>query len=121
MENITEGQYLDALVLIRKYFKQINNEVDVLVSSSVNHGNPILKTRLEYCGFSTRVQSMFNAHSGYKYINGERTYTKAPLQTVDDLVYYNKSHYLKQRNFGNRCMNEILDFMEDNGLKFENN
>lgn len=40
----------------------------------------------------------------------------ADIDTVGDLVQYNKNDLLNFRNFGKRTLTEIDDFLHDNGL-----
>lgn len=40
----------------------------------------------------------------------------ADIETVGDLVQYKKNELLMFRNFGNKTISELDDFLHDNGL-----
>lgn len=61
----------------------------------------LLKTSVRYLDFSVRALAGMRA---------------VGIETVGDLVRYKPSDLLKCRNFGKTTLNEVMDFLADNGL-----
>ena len=97
---ITEGQYLDALKVVRGYLKQIEAEV----SDKNRTYSDILDRELQNFDFSVRLLNCMKPHD---------------ISTVRDLVSIQDGNDLfKLRNFGMRTFNELDLFMRKHHLQF---
>ena len=63
----------------------------------------LLKTKLVDMDLSVRALNCLKA---------------ADVETLGDLVSYNKNDLLKFRNFGKKSLTELEDFVKDKGLNF---
>ena len=63
----------------------------------------LLKTRLVYMDLSVRALNCLKA---------------ADVETLGELVSYNKNDLLKFRNFGKKSLTELEDLIESKGLSF---
>ena len=63
----------------------------------------VFRTDIKECGFSARTLNCLKA---------------ADVETLGDLVQYNKTDLLKFRNFGKKSLTEVIDFLESRGLDF---
>ena len=100
---ITEGQYLDALYLVRNYMKQVTKEMN---SAKVEVGlssNPIFNKKMVDISSSVRLLNCLKCNN---------------IDTIGDLVRIERSEFFKFRNFGMRSMRELEQILEDNGLEF---
>lgn len=82
----------------------ISTEVSTEASEALNApANPILSRNIDEFCLSVRALNCLS------YVG---------IHTVGDLVKYQRSDLLKLRNFGERSLNEIADFLTEHGLTF---
>ncbi len=105
---ITEGQYLDALYIVKNYLKQIEKEInleDEFLDMEVLH----------YRDLSVRCQGVIY---GYKdYVEGELTNIGTTL-TFRQLKLRGAKHLMYQRNCGKKTLEELRAIFKDNGYEF---
>ena len=71
--------------------------------ATVVRESPILKRKVSECNFSVRVNTVLKA---------------AGIETVRDIVKYNKNDLFKLKNFGWHSLHEVEDFLTEYGLTF---
>ena len=117
---ITEGKYLDALLIVREYIKQIEEEVklspkdDFLDSIVVLH--PEVGVRARGC----IKASYYHPTKNWCYLNDEETIQNGGTLTWRELRGRGKKWLMRQRNFGRKSLIEIEKVFEDNGYDFKN-
>jgi hypothetical protein len=103
---ITEGQYLDALKIVRDYIRQITIELD-----KKPYKNEFLNTKIrDYSGISVRTYNCL--HSGINYEHDWLTFTFGDLQKLG------KKRVRKFRNLGRKSIIELEKIYEDNNELF---
>lgn len=79
-----------------------SSEADEMDESTI-HTRQVLKTKLVDLDLSVRALNCLKA---------------ADIETLGDLVIYNKNDLLKFRNFGKKSLTELEDLVEGKGLQF---
>ncbi|MFT5450579.1 MAG: DNA-directed RNA polymerase alpha subunit [Enterobacterales bacterium] len=104
MKVITEGEYIDAISIVRTYIEQIKKETYDNESNYDVTKNPFLKVRIANCELSYRALTALRSRG---------------VETLFDLVNYSVSDLAKTRNCGEKTVKEIVLFVDSNGLKFK--
>lgn len=100
---ITDGQYLDALSLIRAYQAQIAKEIEVETMRERSMNGLCLWNDFDH-NWSTRTRNCLKSRD---------------VNTVGELVYYSKRTLRRFRNMGDKSITEIVDFVSLNGYKLK--
>ena len=91
--------FSDEKITLENPDQDTNQEFD----EEVLHMRQLLKTKLVDMGLSVRALNCLKA---------------ADVQTLGDLVQYNKTDLLKFRNFGKKSLSELDDLLESLNLSF---
>jgi DNA-directed RNA polymerase alpha subunit len=101
---VTDGQYLDALLTVRKYLAQIKNEINEAENDVTRYFNPALEKKIVDLDISTRLYNVLRCHQ---------------VKTLGDLARYKANDVLRFRNMGSRSFSEVKLLLKTNGLKFD--
>ena len=101
---VTDGQYLDALVTVRKYLAQIKSEINEAENDVTRYFNPALEKKIVDLDISTRLYNVLRWHQ---------------VKTLGDLARYKANDVLRFRNMGKRSFSEVELLLRTNGLKFD--
>ncbi len=91
--------FSDEKITLENPEKEENQEFD----EEVLHMRQLLKTKLVDMNLSVRALNCLKA---------------ADVETLGDLVQYNKTDLLKFRNFGKKSLNELDDLLKSQNLSF---
>jgi DNA-directed RNA polymerase subunit alpha len=91
--------FSDEKITLENTESEVNQEFD----EEVLHMRQLLKTKLTDMNLSVRALNCLKA---------------ADVETLGDLVQYNKTDLLKFRNFGKKSLSELDDLLESLNLSF---
>ena len=99
-DKITDGQYLDALSLIRKYQEQIKEEIEIQTLKEREFNNKCLSTDFEF-NWDSRSKNALKRNE---------------VNTVGDLKEYSLDEFYRFRNMGRKSIGQIESFLVNNGI-----
>jgi len=95
---ITDGEYIDALAIVKNYLKQTEDNYLVQIEPIEP---PIY---LRHIDLNIRV------------INCLR---RTDIETLADLLNITKKELMEIRNFGEKSLNEVLEYLDEQGLELK--
>lgn len=99
---ITHQEYLTLKEIVGRYEKTSNNPNMKLPKKLLDKEVWDLETKYTL-GTSVRLYNILN---------------NMGIKTVKDLIELSINDFMRQRNFGNKCLKELKEVYEFNGIKF---
>jgi DNA-directed RNA polymerase alpha subunit len=99
---LTHQEYLTLKEIVGRYEKTSTNPNNNVPKELLKKEVWELDTH-DCCGTTVRLYNVL---------------TKMGIKTVDDMIKHSFSDFVNQRNFGKKCLKELKDIYDHNGLKF---